>query len=1045
LAGGILYGVGLIGWALRAVGLVIRIAVREGFRLWERLLAWATWPLFLAIVFGFIFVGGVLGGWSPGLRILCALAVMAMGGCACLAYMFIDLERYEVERGYKAIHNPLMGQLLAIHLARYGQRVTVPLLISASVAMIGGFALLNQGLYESIGRNWYEAAGGRQEPIYVDFVAYALTNLLGLVDVLNLANSRHWLRAAYVHQAAWPASAMLAGFRVFFSVVLLQQLFASLRQGKLLAETIADFWSPHQPIHERARNALPQYGPLAIGPLLLSLRSVSSLTKEQRDQLPLIIATIGPSTIPALVRHLHDSHEHVRGIAAESLGHLHALETVPLLTSLAQDSSEVVRQCVVAALGLLCGECAGLARKEVGKKPARSRRLRERAILLLFRGRNRHALVPPPDPFELSMSILESALTDESVTVRIVAARSLGQIGPRAVKSVSGLIGLLKDADETVRCQAAESLGQVKSENEATVAALTELLQDASAPVKAAAARALGALKKAAAAAVPLLVPLLQDRDEGVRNAAAEAIAQVGALNEAATDSLAEGLSSPDSSVRAQTAEAIGTIGAAAEDVAPALVEAMTDNNDRVRATAVEALGKIGESAAAASVPGLVRALRDRDNWVSALAAEALGQMGDSADGAVPALIRALGHLNAQVRGNAAEALGNLGTTSARARTALEKASRDEDGGVRAQAIRALGAVGRPTASSTQLVLEAIQDDDPLVRVAAVAAVGELGESSETIASGLLTLLDDANDQVKVETTRVLPKLAGPSRAVIEGLCRRLVEDDSSWVQVHAALALGKLGSSASAAGEDLLRAAKTGDLSVREEAMRAIAKIQPPQATEAFIAGLVDACNDIRIVASAGWMKAPEIPEEAISALVDALRDPEPQVRANVAHALARLDPLPTDAIPLLIECADHVHDGLRINAAMALKLAPANDVNDLMENLVSDSSARVRLIAAGFLLSTGSDNSKARSVLVEALDDSAPLVRGAALQLVESLGTDGSTFLEELRNRDRLERNAELRVALTRLIDRIGDAGKDSGAPSEEPDEMVAPPLFT
>ena len=39
--------------------------------------------------------------------------------------------------------------------------------------------------------------------------------------------------------------------------MLLHQIFASLRQGKLLAETIADFWSPHEPIHERARNALP--------------------------------------------------------------------------------------------------------------------------------------------------------------------------------------------------------------------------------------------------------------------------------------------------------------------------------------------------------------------------------------------------------------------------------------------------------------------------------------------------------------------------------------------------------------------------------------------------------------------------------------------------------------------------------------------------------------------------------------------------------------------------------------------------------------------
>src|SRR4029077_10654417 len=108
------------------------------------------------------------------------------------------------------------------------------------------------------------------------------------------------------------AKTLLAGFKLFFTMVLLHQIFASLRQGKLLAETIADFWSPHEPIHVRARNALPVFGIVAIAPLLRSLRSVSSLTKEQRDQLPIVMETMGPSIIPALVRHLRDSHEHIR-------------------------------------------------------------------------------------------------------------------------------------------------------------------------------------------------------------------------------------------------------------------------------------------------------------------------------------------------------------------------------------------------------------------------------------------------------------------------------------------------------------------------------------------------------------------------------------------------------------------------------------------------------------------------------------------------------------------------------------------------------------
>src|SRR5438105_5018581 len=100
LSAGILYQIGLIGWVLGAFGLVVRGAIRKGFLLWELLLAWASWPAFLAIVFGFLAVSTLAGGPLPSLRVSCGLALLSMGVIACLAYMFIDLERNEVERGH---------------------------------------------------------------------------------------------------------------------------------------------------------------------------------------------------------------------------------------------------------------------------------------------------------------------------------------------------------------------------------------------------------------------------------------------------------------------------------------------------------------------------------------------------------------------------------------------------------------------------------------------------------------------------------------------------------------------------------------------------------------------------------------------------------------------------------------------------------------------------------------------------------------------------------------------------------------------------------
>jgi hypothetical protein len=171
-----------------------------------------------------------------------------MGLATVLAYMFIDLERYEVARGYKALHNPLKGQRLATELARYGHQVGVPLLASAAVGMIGGFALVNFGLFRLVGPDWY--APPDAEATYLDFVVSALVHLLSIVDLLNLADTHRLAHVVVARPTSSAAGALLTAFKTFFTLVLLQQIFASVRKGRLLTETVADFWSPHEPIHE---------------------------------------------------------------------------------------------------------------------------------------------------------------------------------------------------------------------------------------------------------------------------------------------------------------------------------------------------------------------------------------------------------------------------------------------------------------------------------------------------------------------------------------------------------------------------------------------------------------------------------------------------------------------------------------------------------------------------------------------------------------------------------------------------------------------------
>src|SRR5262249_45444271 len=145
-----------------------------------------------------------------------------------------------------------------------------------------------------------------------------------VVDLLDLASSWNIIKIDYVKPTYWLPKTLLTLFKTFFTLVLLQQVFAAVRRSRLLRETIEDFWSPHTAIHERARTALAQYGPGAVWPLIRSLQAVETLLPLQRESLPGVLAEIGPVCVPILRQQLRDRNENVRGVSAAALGQLHA-------------------------------------------------------------------------------------------------------------------------------------------------------------------------------------------------------------------------------------------------------------------------------------------------------------------------------------------------------------------------------------------------------------------------------------------------------------------------------------------------------------------------------------------------------------------------------------------------------------------------------------------------------------------------------------------------------------------------------------------------
>ena len=125
----------LIGWMnilIDFAGRVIQGTIQRGFRVWETTLFWARWPAYLLIVSGLLALGIYASnrGWD-WLTLLIALVMLTTGLSACMAFMLVSIERAEVTRGYKAVHNPVKGQELARYVVLYGDRLgAVMLLIS---------------------------------------------------------------------------------------------------------------------------------------------------------------------------------------------------------------------------------------------------------------------------------------------------------------------------------------------------------------------------------------------------------------------------------------------------------------------------------------------------------------------------------------------------------------------------------------------------------------------------------------------------------------------------------------------------------------------------------------------------------------------------------------------------------------------------------------------------------------------------------------------------------------------------------------------------
>ncbi|MFM8273946.1 MAG: HEAT repeat domain-containing protein [Gemmata sp.] len=131
-----------------------------------------------------------------------------------------------------------------------------------------------------------------------------------------------------------------------------------------------------------------------------------------------------------------------------------------------------------------------------------------------------------------NVDVLAQQLSNRDVSLRVRAAKALGDIGPAARAAVPALTVALDTPDSDARRATIGAIRLIQPNvvpSEALVRAIAADLRDPDPNLRFSAAKTLSRIGPAAAAAAPDLIPLRTDPDPDVRRAASEAYARVTA------------------------------------------------------------------------------------------------------------------------------------------------------------------------------------------------------------------------------------------------------------------------------------------------------------------------------------------------------------------------------------------------------------------------------------------------------------------------------------------------------------------------------------
>jgi HEAT repeat protein len=295
-------------------------------------------------------------------------------------------------------------------------------------------------------------------------------------------------------------------------------------------------------------------------------------------------------------------------------------------------------------------------------------------------------------------------------------------------------------------------------------------------------------------------------------------------------------------------------------------------------------------------------------------------------------------------------------------------------------------------ATRVQLAIAALRDADVRVRMRAHAALREMGPAARDAVPALLQAMrDPAEEHVAGQTVVAIGPPAVP--LLLQLLSDRAQHGEGE--RVAAVRVLGRIGVATPEVVSTLVQTLSGPDRDVASAADSALEQLGP--AARAAVPALSQAMRD----RGYGHGALAAIGAPALPALIQALRDPSPQVRRLAAAALGRMGPVAAPAVLTLVQVVSDPDFSVGQDAGHALAaIGPAG--RDAVPGLIQalrHPTPSVRWWAAQALAGIGPAARDAVPVLIERLRDPDREAREYAAGALGRIGADARSAVPALR----------------------------------------------